>query len=135
MGKVLMLNSKTLEFTEVEIENKTVSLEEMYKNIGCDSVEHVSGYNQKLDEMQIGMWVDEEYRLHEDWMEDISLVFVNKSGRIIELVAGNIMFTYDGKDGETYGLSDVQIKKIKELIYDVKAVINVENRIVKMIVC
>ena len=68
-------------------------------------------------------------------MEDISLVFVNKSGRIIELVAGNIMFTYDGKDGETYGLSDVQIKKIKELICDVKAVINVENRIVKMIVC
>lgn len=135
MGKVLMLNSKTLEFTEVEIENKTVSLEEMYKNIGCDSVEHVSGYNQMLDEMQIGMWVDEEYRLHEDWMEDISLVFVNKSGRIIELIAGNIMFTYDGKDGETYGLSDVQIKKIKELIYDVKAVINVENRIVKMIVC
>lgn len=135
MGKVLMLNSKTLEFTEVEIENKIVSLEEMYKNIGCNSVEHVSGYNQKLDEMQIGMWVDEEYKLHEDWMEDISLVFVNKSGKIIELIAGNIMFTYDGKDGETYGLSDIQIKKIKELIYDVKAVINVENRIVKMIVC
>ena len=135
MSKVLMLNSKTLEFTEVELKSNKVSLGEMYENIGCLHVEHMSGYNRELDEMQIGMWVDEEYRLHEDWMEDISLVFVNKSGRIIELVAGNIMFTYDGKDGETYGLSDVQIKKIKELIYDVKAVINVENRIVKMIVC
>lgn len=135
MEKVLMLNSKTLEFTEVELKSNKVSLGEMYENIGCLHVEHMSGYNRELDEMQIGMWVDEEYRLHEDWMEDISLVFVNKSGRIIELVAGNIMFTYDGKDGETYGLSDVQIKKIKELICDVKAVINVENRIVKMIVC
>ena len=135
MEKVLLLNSKTLEFTEVELKSNKVSLGEMYENIGCLHVEHMSGYNRELDEMQIGMWVDEEYRLHEDWMEDISLVFVNKSGRIIELVAGNIMFTYDGKDGETYGLSDVQIKKIKELICDVKAVINVENRIVKMIVC
>ena len=135
MEKVLMLNSKTLEFTEVELKSNKVSLGEMYENIGCLHVEHMSGYNRELDEMQIGMWVDEEYKLHEDWMEDISLVFVNKSGRIIELVAGNIMFTYDGKDGETYGLSDVQIKKIKELICDVKAVINVENRIVKMIVC
>ena len=135
MEKVLMLNSKTLEFTEVELKSNKVSLGEMYENIGCLHVEHMSGYNRELDEMQIGMWVDEEYRLHEDWMEDISLVFVNKSGRIIELVAGNIMFTYDGKDGETYGLSDVQIKKIKELICDVKAVVNVENRIVKMIVC
>ena len=135
MEKVLMLNSKTLEFTEVELKSNKVSLGEMYENIGCLHVEHMSGYNRELDEMQIGMWVDEEYRLHEDWMEDISLVFVNKSGRIIEIVAGNIMFTYDGKDGETYGLSDVQIKKIKELICDVKAVINVENRIVKMIVC
>lgn len=135
MEKVLMLNSKTLEFTEVELKSNKVSLGEMYENIGCLHVEHMSGYNRELDEMQIGMWVDEEYRLHEDWMEDISLVFVNKSGRIIELVAGNIMFTYDGKDGETYGLSDIQIKKIKELICDVKAVINVENRIVKMIVC
>lgn len=135
MEKVLMLNSKTLEFTEVELKSNKVSLGEMYENIGCLHVEHMSGYNRELDEMQIGMWVDEEYRLHEDWMEDISLVFVNKSGRIIELVAGNIMFTYDGKDGETYGLSDAQIKKIKELICDVKAVINVENRIVKMIVC
>ena len=135
MEKVLMLNSKTLEFTEVELKSNKVSLGEMYENIGCLHVEHMSGYNRELDEMQIGMWVDEEYRLHEDWMEDISLVLVNKSGRIIELVAGNIMFTYDGKDGETYGLSDVQIKKIKELICDVKAVINVENRIVKMIVC
>ena len=135
MEKVLMLNSKTLEFTEVELKSNKVSLGEMYENIGCLHVEHMSGYNRELDEMQIGMWVDEEYRLYEDWMEDISLVFVNKSGRIIELVAGNIMFTYDGKDGETYGLSDVQIKKIKELICDVKAVINVENRIVKMIVC
>ena len=135
MEKVLMLNSKTLEFTEVELKSNKVSLGEMYENIGCLYVEHMSGYNRELDEMQIGMWVDEEYRLHEDWMEDISLVFVNKSGKIIELVAGNIMFTYDGKDGETYGLSDIQIKKIKELICDVKAVINVENRIVKMIVC
>ena len=135
MEKVLMLNSKTLEFTEVELKSNKVSLGEMYENIGCLHVEHMSGYNRELDEMQIGMWVDEEYKLYEDWMEDISLVFVNKSGRIIELVAGNIMFTYDGKDGETYGLSDVQIKKIKELICDVKAVINVENRIVKMIVC
>ena len=135
MEKVLMLNSKTLEFTEVELKSNKVSLGEMYENIGCLHVEHMSGYNRELDEMQIGMWVDEEYKLHEDWTEDISLVFVNKSGRIIELVAGNIMFTYDGKDGETYGLSDVQIKKIKELICDVKAVINVENRIVKMIVC
>ena len=135
MEKVLMLTSKTLEFTEVELKSNKVSLGEMYENIGCLHVEHMSGYNRELDEMQIGMWVDEEYKLHEDWMEDISLVFVNKSGRIIELVAGNIMFTYDGKDGETYGLSDVQIKKIKELICDVKAVINVENRIVKMIVC
>ena len=135
MEKVLMLNSKTLEFAEVELKSNKVSLGEMYENIGCLHVEHMSGYNRELDEMQIGMWVDEEYKLHEDWMEDISLVFVNKSGRIIELVAGNIMFTYDGKDGETYGLSDVQIKKIKELICDVKAVINVENRIVKMIVC
>ena len=135
MEKVLLLNSKTLEFTEVELKSNKVSLGEMYENIGCLHVEHMSGYNRELDEMQIGMWVDEEYKQHEDWMEDISLVFVNKSGRIIELVAGNIMFTYDGKDGETYGLSDVQIKKIKELICDVKAVINVENRIVKMIVC
>ena len=131
MEKVLMLNSKTLEFTEVELKSNKVSLGEMYENIGCLYVEHMSGYNRELDEMQIGMWVDEEYRLREDWTEDISLVFVNKTGKVIEMVSGNVMFTHDGKDGETYGLSDAQIEKIKELAHDVK----IEKKVIKMIIC
>ena len=46
-----MLNSKTLEFTEVELKSNKVSLGEMYENIGCLHVEHMSGYNRELDEM------------------------------------------------------------------------------------
>ena len=52
MGKVLVLNSKTLELTEVELKTNTVKLEDLYKNIGCDSIEHVSGYNAELDKLK-----------------------------------------------------------------------------------
>lgn len=117
MGKVLMLNSKTLEFTEVEIENKTVSLEEMYKNIGCDSVEHVSGYNQRLDDLHVGMWIDEMGKLKENWESDISVAIVNKDYKAFEFLVGNIMFTSDDLFGDTFGLTDYQIEQIKQILF------------------
>lgn len=118
MGKVLVLNSKTLEFTEVEVNKRTVGLEELRDNIGCDYVEHVSGYNETLDKLHVGMWIDEEGKLKDGWFEDSPLAIANKDGEIIEMLAGNILFAIDGVDGETYCLTDKKIKMIKQELFD-----------------
>lgn len=118
MGKVLVLNSKTLEFTEVEVGKRTVGLEELRDNIGCDYVEHVSGYNETLDKLHVGMWIDEEGKLKDGWLENFPLGIVDKNGKIIEMLAGNILFAIDGVDGNTYCLSDEKIELIKQQIFD-----------------
>ena len=118
MGKVLVLNSKTLEFTEVEIEKRTVSLKDLRDNIGCDYVEHISGYNETFDKLHIGMWIDEEGKLKDGWFENSQLVIVNKDRKIIEMLAGNILFATDGTDGNTYCLTDEKIKMIKQELFD-----------------
>lgn len=114
MGKVLVLNSKTLELTEVELKTNTVKLEDLYKNIGCDSIEHVSGYNAELDKLHVGMWIDEEGKLKADWEKDISIAITKNGVEITEVLVGNVLFAIDGADGDTYCLSDEQIEKIKK---------------------
>lgn len=118
MGKVLVLNSKTLEFTEVEVNKRTVSLKDLKDNIGCDYVEHVSGYNETLDKLHVGMWIDEEGKLKDGWFENSPLVVVSKDGEIIEMLAGNILFAVDGNDGETYCLTDEKIETVKQELFD-----------------
>ena len=118
MGKVLVLDSKTLEFTEVEIEKRTVSLKDLRDSIGCDYVEHISGYNETLDKLHVGMWIDEEGKLKDGWFENSPLVIANKDRKIIEMLAGNILFATDGADGNTYCLSDEKIKMIKQELFD-----------------
>lgn len=113
-GKILVLDYKTLEFLEVEIEDNTVGLDDLYKNIYCDSVEHLSGYNKELDNHHIGMWIDEEGKLKGDWLDKTSIAVYDKVGNIVELIVGNVVFAVDGSDGNTYCLEESLIDLIKK---------------------
>lgn len=111
MRKILVLNSKEMRLEEHDIKGVEVSYETLYSHIG-NYIEHLSGYSRELDERKISMWCDEEFRLRDDWEHDVSLI-MKRGNRVIEVLAGNIVFTKDGDEGETFYLEDEDIKFIK----------------------
>ena len=135
MGKILVLNSKTLEFTEVKFLGETVSYELLSKSVG-GYIEHLAGYNDKLDKLHIGMWCNEEHKLCDNWQDDLTIVIARNKGlcvQIIEELAGNIVFTIDGDDGETYGLGEREIETIKNVFDDAAVKIGGKIKPVKVL--
>jgi hypothetical protein len=106
MGKVLMLDKETLEFTEVELNGNKVSYELMRS---C-----VEGYvNRELDKNHIDVWCNEEGKL-----ENLkpSCVVLDENHQVIEILAGNLLFTSRDNSGNSTSLFPYHINLIKELM-------------------
>lgn len=123
--KALVLNSKTLKFEEVVIDNENgiVSYEFLKERLGL--IEHLAGYNKTFDEHSISIWCNEEFRLNDNWEEDIDIAII-KNNQIIEVLAGTLVFCKDDySNGETYGLTDEEIEIVKnELSREVMVSVN-----------
>lgn len=111
--KALILKHETLEFEEVELNGEEVTYKFLHEKLGC--IEHLSGYNETLDKNRISMWCDEENKLKDGWEERIQ-VAIMKKGKILDVLAGDIIFSIDGPRGESYGLTDEQIKIVKDVL-------------------
>jgi len=119
MGKVLVLNSETLEFTEVNFDGKVVGYKFIQEQVG-GNFEHVTNWNRTLDKNRISMWVDDEYRCKdENWKDNssIALMDVNLfSATVKDVIAGTVVFLKDGSDGESYGLSETEMIVVKGIL-------------------
>lgn len=110
--KKLLILEPNLKFEEIEIEGNEVTYEMLSSRLGF--IEHLAGYNDTLDKHHISIWCDEEHKLKDGWELNSNIAVVDKFGRLVELLAGRLIFTIDGQFGETFGLDDEHIKIIKE---------------------
>ena len=108
--QVLKLNAKDLTFEIIPLTTETVPYEILRD--GVEGPIERAQYSQTLANMRINIWVDEEYRLHDTIEPSIYINGLN------DFIGGNVMFDYDGLDGETYGLTPGEIEIIKEELGD-----------------
>lgn len=111
MGKILVLeNAKVL--SEVEVENEIVSFEDIREALDGGWIERVT-YNKELYENNIDVFVDEEGKLKA--LECLAVVFDFKTDRIIETLAGKLIFV--GRRGsESIPLNVNQISVINKVL-------------------
>ena len=103
-------------------------IEKEWENDSYDFLrESVEGYIERiplrdLDERNIDMWCNEEGKFRD--LE--TTILLNYDGKIYDNVVGNVVFTKN-KDGETIGLTDDDIKYIKNKFMDDGYYIDLKN--------
>lgn len=111
MNKILKLNAETLQLEEIKVNNNIVTCEELHNAIG-GNFEHIN-FNENFIKNRIDIWVDEEGKL-KDLKPSIALI--NQGKQIVDVLAGDVIFTSTDELGNTLSLHDNQIKIIKEEI-------------------
>ena len=111
MNKILKLNAETLQLEEIKVNNNIVTCEELHNAIG-GYFEHIN-FNENFIKNHIDIWVDEEGKL-KDLKPSIALI--NQGNQIVDVLAGDVIFTSTDGLGNTLSLYDNQIKIIKEEI-------------------
>lgn len=111
MNKILKLNAETLQLEEIKVNNNIVTYEELHNAIG-GYFEHIN-FNENFINNRIDIWVDEEGKL-KDLKPSIALI--NQGNQIVDVLAGDVIFTSTDGLGNTLSLHDNQIKIIKEEI-------------------
>lgn len=111
MGKILVLENTEV-LSEVEIEENEVTYENISKCLDGGYIERVT-FNKRLAENNIDVFVDEEGKLKA--LECLAVVFDFKTGRIIETLAGKLIFV--GRRGsDSIPLTDEQVKIVYEVL-------------------
>lgn len=118
MYKILKLKNNI--FEKIEVSNRVVEYDELRKAIG-GYIEHIT-FNRRLDEANIDVWCNEEGKLI--GLELECLIVDSNSKKIIETIAGPLVFTSRDNYGNSLALSERQIEIIKEVI-DTSTVPNV----------
>lgn len=112
MKKVLILDKDTLDFREVEV-NGEVGYEVI--NEGVEGSMESCTFNRKLQENRIMVWCNESGKIKDlkcsTVVADISNIFAGP--RVVETLAGNLVFTKTDGHGGTYGLTDEEILLVK----------------------
>ena len=99
------------EFVEVDNEDMTVNWKELSRLLDGGYIEHCT-FSKKLYDNKIDMWVDDSGKVKG---LDIGVVIINKcSGNVVEILAGNVVFTSFDNMGNTYPLNEEQIKIVKD---------------------
>ena len=107
MGKILRLNTESLEFEELNTSDIIVGYRELMEAVG-GYFERVT-FNKRLCENNIDVFVNEEGKLIN---LDLSVVVVNQNN-VVETLAGDIVFA-GRRNNETLPLTENQIEIIKE---------------------
>ncbi|WP_436867951.1 DUF3846 domain-containing protein [Mammaliicoccus sciuri] len=106
MTQAILYDNKTQTFTQVKMNEKDIPLELMYELIDCDMIELVSLTND------IDIFVDECGLLKN--FTDINILHDLKTGFQHQMTGKMLFVTADEEDGSTIGLSDEQVKYIKD---------------------
>lgn len=110
MYKILKLKNK--KFEEIEVKNNIVEYEELSKAVE-GYIEHIT-FNLELEKANIDVWCDEEGKLKELDLECIILDYNAK--KVMEVIAGPLVFTSRDREGNSLSLSEKQIEVIKKVI-------------------
>ena len=106
MNKVL-IRKQNQDFKIVLVDD--LSLEYIQETVG-GFIERVS-FIGPLDELNIDMWANDEGKLI-DGLKPTFVVLDNKD-KLVDLIMGDTIFTSRDRHGNTIGLNDIQIQKIK----------------------
>ena len=115
-NKILMLNSETLEFTEVNIEDNNIKLE-LLNDLVQGSIECFN-FNSMLTRNNIVCICNEEGKLInlKPSIVVIKKDKISKLKRMVEIIMGNVVFVSLAEDGDFEPLTEEQIKIIKHEI-------------------
>lgn len=120
-GTVLVIESENakvrLQHKLVELDSdKTIGWKPISDLLNGAFIEHVN-YNRTLRENNIDIWVDDCGKL--EGLEPS--VILMEDGEILDVLAGNVVFTSFDDEGNTLPLSEEQIKIIKDVLHLVLA--------------
>lgn len=127
-NKLLILDKDTLEFKVEALEDIAVGYEQIHEGVE-GYIERVS-YNRKLYINRIDTWVNEEGKI--EGLKP-SVVVINGDKQVVEILHGNLVFTKNDAAGNSFGLTDLDIKIIMEeftgkVDFDMVAIECNENR-------
>lgn len=94
------------------VETKTLNLEYLQSQVG-GFIELVSWF-EDLNNLGIDMWINEEGKLIEDLKT--TFIVVDNNGEVVDAIFGDVVFTSTDMEGNTIGLNDIQIQKIKKIL-------------------
>lgn len=122
-GKLLVLKRDSrddakVEMKEVECKELNVSLATMQREI--DGFVELANFDRELKDAKIDMFCDEEGKLKESCMPELAII--DKDGGLQDIIAGNIVFAGESPHGETIGLSEQQLRVLREKLYNVHIV-------------
>lgn len=112
MKKILVLDKDTLDFKEVEVSGE-VGYEII--NEGVEGVIESCTFNRKLQENKILVWCNESGKL-KDLKCSVAIVDMTNiftGPRVIETLAGNLVFTKVDGQGRCFGLTNEEILLVK----------------------
>lgn len=118
MYKILKLENN--KFEEIELETRIVDYEELNKAIG-GYIEHIT-FNSELENAKIDVWCDEEGKLKN--LSPQCIIADLKAEKVIDVIAGPLVFTSRDREGNSLTLSEKQVEIIKEVI-DTKTIPNI----------
>lgn len=94
------------------VETKTLSLEYLQSQVG-GFIELVSWF-EDLNNLGIDMWINEEGKLIENLKT--TFIVVDNNGEVVDAIFGDVVFTSTDMEGNTIGLNDIQIQRIKKIL-------------------
>lgn len=112
VNKIEMLNNdQAVGKLVVEDIDKDETLQEMYRVLGCDCVD-VRSF--EVDGHLYDVWFDEEFMLKDGPKYPTVLLTANEGWGAEVLICGSVMFAKADKNGNTVGLDDSDIKRLKK---------------------
>lgn len=94
------------------METNTLSLEYLQSQVG-GFIELVNWF-EDLNNLGIDMWINEEGKLIENLKT--TFIVVDNNGEVVDAIFGDVVFTSTDMEGNTIGLNDIQIQKIKKIL-------------------
>lgn len=94
------------------VETKTLNLEYLQSQVG-GFIELVNWF-EDLNNLGIDMWINEEGKLIENLKT--TFIVVDNNGEVVDAIFGDVVFTSTDMEGNTIGLNDIQIQKIKKIL-------------------
>lgn len=115
-NKVLVLTTDgELKEEVVTLENGTIGFKELSRLLDDGFIEHCV-FSRKLYENNIDMWVDESGKLKN--LKTGLVIMDSRKDKIVEVLAGNVIFTGFDTGGNTYPLTEEQMEIVRKSILE-----------------
>ena len=108
MNKVIVRNQDE-DYKVVNVDNE-IELEFM-QDVVQGYIERIA-YVKELEQRNIDMWINEEGKLIEG-LKPTFITIQKDTGKILDVIMGNVLFTSHDGEGGTVALNDMQMQYIK----------------------